>query len=66
MLRSISTNEVCTGVSGRVKDYGITNVGLLSDTFSNSELKYDEKKDSYKLTINNKEAYISLCSSERL
>lgn len=44
VLRKISLSEVCTGVSGRVKDYGITDLNLLRSAFSNSELSSDNSE----------------------
>ena len=45
VLRNIKSTEICTGVSGRVKDFGITNPDLLSYIVSNNTLVNTESGD---------------------
>lgn len=60
-IRGISPTEVCTGVSGRLKDFGVSDVSAISENLSMLKPAYSEKwdKDVYTLELSQQELIIS-------
>lgn len=44
VLRNISASEICSGVSGRVKDYGIIDLGLFTEAMTGNHTIADSKE----------------------
>ena len=58
VLRKIKSTEICTGVSGRVKDFGITNPDLLSSLVNTDHLiKSEDETEQYQITLTKSEQF---------
>lgn len=68
VIRDVPSGEPCTGVSARLKDYGVTDVDIMSENLNLLEPEYSDSlgKDVYTLSLPEKGLVISaLCEKDQ-
>lgn len=68
VIRDVPSTETCTGVSGRLKDYGVQDVGEMSDNLRLLEPEYSDRleKDVYTFYLTEQDLILSaLCERDQ-